>query len=65
MRTVSVKVFSICLTAVASVVVAMGVQVMAGPVVSGASAESAVTAPLTDSDTGTDVGAKPEDDQWT
>ncbi|MET9570493.1 hypothetical protein ABZY34_15390 [Streptomyces virginiae] len=42
---------------------------MSGPVVSGASAESSVTVRLTDVDTGagtgTDIGAKPEDDQWT
>ncbi|WP_267882097.1 hypothetical protein [Streptomyces sp. NRRL F-2664] len=40
---------------------------MSGPVVSGASAESSVTARLadTDSGTGTGAGAKPEDDQWT
>lgn len=50
---------------------ALGVQLMSGPVVSGASAESSVTARLTDTDsgagtgTGSDVGAKPEDDQWT
>ncbi|GLV94691.1 hypothetical protein Slala04_61450 [Streptomyces lavendulae subsp. lavendulae] len=46
---------------------AVGVQNMSGPVVSGASAESSVTARPADVDTGsgTDVGAKPEDDQWT
>ncbi len=46
---------------------AVGVQGMSGPVVSGAAAESSATARLTDVDTGTgtDVAAKPEDDQWT
>ena len=62
MRTVSVKVSSICLTAVASVVLAVGVQAMAGPVVSNASAESVITVVL-DADT-PEVGVVPEDDRW-
>ncbi|ARE73871.1 hypothetical protein ADK75_34195 [Streptomyces virginiae] len=62
-RIISVKVSSIYLTAVASVVLAMGVQAVSGPVVAQASVQS-VSAAANEGEAPIPV-ATPEDDQWT
>lgn len=62
-RTISVKVSSICLTVVTSVVLALGVQALSGPAVSHVYAQ---TVAATVADGGEDgLPATPEDDQWT